>query len=95
MARFLADREAERASLGYAVPVVERYERRLARCSGLTVPSAATLIASAWVDERAGIVGALSSTLDWFTDQNRFTPEWTDIVHKLLAELDTLTGAVC
>ncbi len=95
LARFLADREAERASLGYAVPVVERYERRLARCSGLTVPSAATLIASAWVDERAGIVGALSSTLDWFTDQNRFTPEWTDIVHKLLAELDTLTGAVC
>ena len=95
LARFLADREAERASLGYAVPVIDSYEQRLASCPGLTVPSAATLIASAWVDERAGIVGALSSTLDWFTDPDRFSPEWIAIVHDLREALKTRTGAAC
>ncbi len=46
------------------------------------------LITSAWMDEKSGRNGALSSTLAWFTDTARYSAEWIILVHQFVSELD-------
>lgn len=67
---FLAHREEERARYGSALP------RAIATCESALAASesgtqAAALVASAWVDEQAGIVGAFDATRQWFADPQR------------------------
>lgn len=91
--RFLSGRRGEREALPGGTTLselVERGERQLQACGGFTVPSAASLLASAWVDERAGVQGALASTRGWLTDPARFGPEWIAGVNTFLASLDAL-----
>jgi len=71
---------------------VDRFDRRLRGCPGRTVDSASHLIALAWMDERAGIVGALAAVRDWFTDGERFSDNWIANVHALVHALDRAGG---
>jgi heme oxygenase len=92
---FLASLDAERQALGGAETisrVVDRFDRRFRGCAGRTVESASQLIASAWMDERAGIAGALAAVRDWFTDGERFSDDWIATVHALVAALDRTGG---
>lgn len=88
---FLSNRRAERrARFGAAEssPLVDIFNRRFQACSGLQVASAAELIASAWIDERCGIAGALSALHVWFADPGRFSRDWIGSVDEMVAELD-------
>ena len=90
--------EAERQACdaGLALPaLVDRFEHRLHGCAGTTVDSAAALIASAFLDERAGIAGALEHTTTWFADPARFSSDWVAAVHELTASLGDLGGSAC
>ena len=95
---FLLGLEAERQACdaGLALPaLVDRFEHRLHGCAGTTVDSAAALIASAFLDERAGIAGALEHTTTWFADPARFSSDWVAAVHELTASLGDLGGSAC
>jgi heme oxygenase len=97
-APFLSKLEAERKALAGAenLPtLIEQCDRRLRACVGVTVNSAAQLIASAWVDERSGISGALAATRDWFTDAERFSKGWITAVHDLVTALEHASGRSC
>jgi hypothetical protein len=48
------------------------------------------LLASAWLDERCGVTGALPALHGWFTDAGRFSPDWIASVSALLDELDSM-----
>ncbi len=88
---FLAGLRDERERLGGEGCLsarIDAFEPRLKACRGFTVDGAARLITSAWVDERAGIEGALGATRDWFEDPDRFSPEWISEVRRLRASLD-------
>jgi hypothetical protein len=90
-AQFLSDREAERATLfdaGGGSQMIDAFNARFGACPGLVVASVAELIVSAWVDERAGIAGAVAALRDWLIDPERFSADWIASVHALLAELD-------
>jgi heme oxygenase len=85
---FLALLKAEQRSLDQELNgFIELSDRKLEACDGLTVRSAAYLIVSAWLDERAGIVGALSATNLWFADPSRFSPDWISNVSELTSTL--------
>ncbi len=61
---FLAACETERRAAGFDDAIaarIETFNQRLSACPGTTVPSAASLMASAWLDDRAGISGALDA----------------------------------
>jgi hypothetical protein len=91
--QFLSDREAERQIFFGAAggsQLIDAFDQRFRACSGLVVASAAELIASAWLDERAGISGAVAALRDWLTDSERFSADWIATVHALLAELDQM-----
>jgi hypothetical protein len=88
---FLADREAERrAHFGPAgkSPLVDHFAPRFRACSGLQVESAADLIASAWVDQRSGVAGALPALQNWLTDAARFSADWIASVNDLRDAFD-------
>jgi heme oxygenase len=90
---FLSNREAERRIyLGAAgePELIDAFNRRLQACGGLKVASAADLIASAWLDERCGIAGALPALHHWVTDAGRFSKDWIVDINELLAELDRI-----
>jgi hypothetical protein len=55
----------------------------------------ARLVASSWLDERAGITGALAATRSWFVDPTRFSGEWIVSIDKLVAHLDEIGGVAC
>ena len=96
--RFLSALEVQRRRLdsaGRLEPLVERFEQRFRACAGRTVDPAARLIASAWLDERAGIEGALAATRDWFIDAGRFSNEWIASVNDLVTALDHTGGSAC
>jgi heme oxygenase len=96
--RFLLSRDAERRALHDAEGVsqlIDHFDRRLHSCAGLTVDSTAHLIASAWVDERSGMVGALAVVRDWFVDADRFSSEWIAIVNELVGKLDQAAKPSC
>ena len=89
-APFLAARAAERDALLRAaaqVPRLDAYEARLQACPGMTVPAAALLVASAWLDECAGATGALASMLPWMRDPLRFGSDWISTIDELAASL--------
>jgi len=65
----------------------QKFSRKLASCNGLRVPDAAELIASAWLDERAGITGAFEATKCWFVDPATFSADWIELVEGFVAEL--------
>jgi len=65
----------------------QKFSRKLTSCNGLRVPDAAELIASAWLDERAGITGAFEATKSWFVDPATFSPDWIELVEGFVAEL--------
>ncbi len=92
---FLRRGDAERARWNPAVVggAVDRADAALRRTTGLHVPSAAALVASAWEDERSGIAGGLAATRTWFTDGGRFSPEWIHTVQDLVAALDAIEFA--
>ena len=95
---FLSALDAERRALGGGEIVsrlVERFDRRFRACASRQLDSAARLIASAWMDERAGIAGALAAVRDWFTDGERFSDDWIATVHALVAALDRLGSVSC
>jgi heme oxygenase len=94
---FLAKLDGEYRAPGGAdiARTVELFDRRFRDCAGLTVESAARLIASAWVDERSGIAGALVSVRDWFANAGRFQSDWIANVHALVAALDRIGGGPC
>src|SRR5439155_320771 len=71
------------------------FDRRFHACAGLTVDSAAELIASAWIDELSGIPGALASTLNWFVDTERFSSEWIANANELATRLNQVGGSTC
>ncbi|MEO6323881.1 MAG: biliverdin-producing heme oxygenase [Thermoanaerobaculia bacterium] len=88
---FLASLRTERASYMSAdvlESITSEHERLFRACSGYRIEPAAELIVSAWIDERAGIAGALASTRAWFGDPGRFSSDWTGTV-------DRLVGALC
>ena len=95
--RFLSGLETERRAIagGETSRLVEQFNRRFCACQGLVVDSAAGLIASAWVDEHAGIRGALAAARDWFIDDGRFSRDWIGIVNDLVTELDQAGGSSC
>jgi heme oxygenase len=74
---------------------IERFDRRFRACDGLTIDSAAQLIASAWMDEQSGIGGALSSVHDWFTDSERFSNDWIATVDEFLSQISHSGGSSC
>jgi heme oxygenase len=85
--------DAERQARGDTEQIsrlVDRFDRRLRRCSGFTVESAARLIASAWEDECSGIAGSLRAVQEWFVDPTRFPNDWTADVNELVAGLAAL-----
>ena len=89
--QFLSDREAERRALlggEGRTYLIDTFEQRFRDCAGFVVEPAAELIASAWVDERSGIVRAIPSLCDWLTDVERFSTDWIGNVRAMLAELD-------
>ncbi len=91
--QFLLDLEAERRALFGAAGrshLIDAFDQCLRSCSGLVVASAAELITSAWVDERASIPGAVAALCNWLTDAERFSPDWITGVQALLAELDQM-----
>lgn len=47
------------------------------------VPGAASLLASAVADERAGVAGGAASLLDWLTDPERFGQSWIAAVRRI------------
>jgi len=65
----------------------QEFSRKMASCSGLRVPDAAELIASAWLDERAGITGAFEASKCWFVSPATFSPDWIELVEGFVAEL--------
>jgi heme oxygenase len=88
---FLVRRAGERRALRAQQDIVELidlFDRRLGACTGPTVDSAARLIASAWFDERSGIVGALAAVQGWFVDAGRFPVQWIAMVNELVTRLD-------
>lgn len=96
--RFLASLDAERHSLPGGPMIstlVDEFDRRLDACAGPVVPSAAQLVASAWVDQQSGIAGSLAATRDWFTDPARFSPDWILHVNDLVTHLDRAGGVPC
>ena len=96
--RFLANLDAERAARGNGEilsRLVEQFDQRFRSCGGPAVAAAAELIASAWIDERAGIAGALAAVRDWFADPARFSSDWIAVVRALVTELDRTGGAAC
>jgi hypothetical protein len=89
-APFLAAREAERLALwpaGGRAPLLGRFEAQLETSPGVRVPSAAWLLASAWVDEHAGVEGALANPLAWMQDPARFGAEWIATINAWVASL--------
>jgi heme oxygenase len=98
-ARFLSNLDDERRALagsaGRLKRLTDRFDQRLCGCTGRTVDSAAELIASAWIDERSGITGALTAVLDWFTDADRFSNDWIVNVREFAAELDKAGELSC
>jgi hypothetical protein len=91
--QFLLDLEAERRALFGAAggsQLIDAFDQRFRACGGLLVASAAELITSAWLDERAGISGAVAALRDWLTDSERFSADWIANVRALLAELDQM-----
>lgn len=101
---FLAQCEAERQRYGPAlVRAIAEGEARLAGTvagtvgrgvgRGTTTPDAAALVASAWLDERAGIPGAFAATRDWLVAPDRFSPEWIAGIAALGASLEALAAA--
>ncbi len=47
------------------------------------MPGAASLLASAVADERAGVAGGAASLLDWLTDPERFGQSWIAAVRRI------------
>jgi heme oxygenase len=99
LAPFLAHLQAERETTltgdeGRARLVCD-FDARLGACPGLVIPSAAVLLASAWLDERSGIRGGLAATSDWLTDPLRFSPEWIALVAEYMSRLDAFGFAAC
>jgi hypothetical protein len=96
---FLSNLEVERGSLGgitaQVEALIEGFDRKLRGCAGPGVDSAAELVASAWIDERSGIAGALAAVLDWFTDPERFSSEWIATICDLVAELGQAARLPC
>jgi heme oxygenase len=96
--RFLSGLETERRGLGGIEPLshlIAQFNRRFHGCSGLTVDSAASLIASAWIDERYGITGSLTAVQDWFVESERFSDDWIAAVDDLVATLDRAGKSPC
>jgi len=97
--RFLAKLEAERDALGGGAVqlshLVATFDRRFRSCGGFRVASAAQLIASGWIDERSGIVGAQAAVVDWFTDPERFADDWIANVRLLVSGLDRDAATPC
>jgi heme oxygenase len=75
--------------------IVQHFEERFLTCSGFKTPSAAQLIASAWIDEQAKISNALKSTQQWFSDSARFSKDWIANVDELIVKLNQLGPAPC
>ncbi len=71
-----------------ALERVARADEALLSTPGMHVDSAALLVASAWVDESSGLVGALAATRSWLTDASRFSPEWIAEIDALLASVE-------
>ena len=94
---FLSALDAERQAPDGArvARLVERFDRRFRGCAGLAVESAAELIASAWMDERAGIPGAFAAVRDWFNAGERFSADWIATVAALVTELDRTDAPSC
>ena len=96
--QFLSALDAERQALdgaGMVPRLVERFDQRLRGYAGPGVDSAARLIASAWIDERSGIAGALAAVRGWFTEPERFPSDWIATVNALVAALDQGGGPPC
>jgi len=94
--QFLSGLEAERQPIwGSIAHLVEQFDLRFRVCAGLKVPSAAELIASAWIDECSGIDGALASVRDWFADSERFSEEWVADVNEFVTRLKSAEGSQC
>lgn len=96
--RFLCELEAERARFGPAqafVDLLEQFESLLGACPGFRLDGAAKLIASAWVDESAGVRGALAATQNWLADPARFSSAWVAQVNGMVTRLDALRDAAC
>ena len=74
---------------------LQRFEQRFRGCTGLVVDPAAELIASAWIDDRSGITGALASVRDWFADRERFSADWVATVDALVHDLNQAGGSTC
>jgi heme oxygenase len=95
--RFLADLDAGHAVLGGGSAgrsqLIAAFGRQLHACTGFRVDAAAPVIASAWLDERSGITGALAAVLAWFTDARRFADDWVATVHAFVAALDQADGS--
>jgi len=97
-APFLLGLDAERQILsdpGIILRLIERFNPGFCACEGFTVGSAAQLIASAWIDERSGIGGSLSSVQDWFTDPERFSKGWISTVNEFVLQLSHSGGSRC
>jgi heme oxygenase len=91
--QFLSGLEAERQRFGGGMAhLVEQFDRRFRVCTGLKVPSAAELMASAWIDEHSGICGALASVRDWFVAPERFSEEWIANVNEFVNQLNNVGG---
>jgi heme oxygenase len=79
-------RELRRRHLGDAQFNTLRadFDRRVGREWAARLPHTGGLLAAAVVDERDGIVKAVSSIEAWITDPARFPAEWIDAVHDII-----------
>jgi heme oxygenase len=96
--RFLSSCAAERRALldvETETRLILQFDQRFRTCAGLYVESPARLIASAWVDERSGIEGALAAVRDWFSDADRFSSDWIATVDELVVQLDEAARPSC
>lgn len=70
--------------------LVERWEPRLAACSGPIVSGAAAIVVAAKLDAERGVPRAWEATFPWFRDAARFSDSWLATIDGLAGDLDRL-----
>jgi heme oxygenase len=61
----------------------KRYEPLLPKLMTDQCGPVSTLLAAAWADEQAGMVGAFDAVFQWYCDSSRFDPGWISTVQTI------------
>jgi hypothetical protein len=68
--------------------IAEDWEPALQASGGKPLLGASQVLASAWADEKNGVLGAFLSVQGWLMDPSRFSKEWVARIEALSAFLD-------